>query len=168
MIRAMGGSTGKGLQLGAEHAAFIQGPVSVVVSARDANLVPDVMRGCGCRVARNRRSVTVLVEPSRSGAVLDHIRANGMVAVVFSQPSTHRTLQLKGADAQVARAGRADSVTAQGHLAAWVEDMQRIGYSAPFARAVRGEPAEIVAITFTPSAVFEQTPGPAAGRQLSG
>jgi hypothetical protein len=168
MIRAMAGSVGRGLQLDAEHAAFIQGPVSVVVSARDANLLPHVMRGCGCRVARNGRSVTVLVEPSRSGAMLDHIRSNGMVAVVFSQPSTHRTLQLKGADAQVGRAGRTDAATAQRHLAAWVADMQRIGYSAPFARAVRGEPAEIVAITFTPTAVFEQTPGPAAGRQLFG
>jgi len=166
MIRAMTGSIGKGLQLGAEHAAFIQGPVSVVVSARDAGLVPDVVRGCGCRVARDRRRVTVLVEPARSGAVLDHIRANGMVAVVFSQPSTHRTIQLKGADATIARAGRADFVVAEGHLAAWVDDMQRIGYAAPFARAVRGEPAEIVAVTFTPLAAFEQTPGPAAGQQL--
>jgi hypothetical protein len=154
------------MQLATEHAAFIQGAVSVVVSARDAQLVPDVLRGCGCRVTRDRRRVTVLVEPARSGAVLDHVRANGMVAVVFSQPSTHRTLQLKGSDATVARAGRADFVTAQGHLAAWIDDMQRIGYTAAFARAVRGEPAEIVAITFTPLAAFEQTPGPAAGQPL--
>jgi len=167
MIRPMTGSTGKGLQLGTGHAAFIQGPVSVVVSARSADLVPDVLRGCGCRVARDRRQVTVLAEPARSGAVLDHIRENGMVAVVFSQPSTHRTLQLKGSDARIARAGRADLATVQGHLAAWVDDMRRIGYTEPFARAVRGEPAEIVAITFTPVAAFEQTPGPAAGQPLS-
>jgi hypothetical protein len=166
MIRAMTGSTGKGLQLDAQHAAFIQGAVSVVVSARDAQMVPDVLRGCGCRVTRDRRRVTVLVEPARSGTVLDHIRANGMIAVVFSQPSTHRTLQIKGADATIARAGRADFATARRHLAAWVEDMQRIGYAAPFARAVRGEPAEIVTVTFAPLAAFEQTPGPAAGQPL--
>lgn len=166
MILAMGGSTRNGLQLGVAHAAFIQGPVSVVVSARDGNLVPDVLRGCGCRVSRDGRRVTVLVEPSRAGTVLDDIRANGMIAVVFSQPSTHRTLQVKGSDARVAAAGAEDLAAAQVHLASWVEDMQRIGYSVPFARAVRGEPTEIVAVTFTPLAVFEQTPGPAAGRQL--
>jgi hypothetical protein len=31
---------------------------------------------------------------------------------------------------------------------------------------VRGEPVELVAITFTPLAAFEQTPGPAAGQPL--
>lgn len=163
----MGGSTGKGLRLGAEHAAFIQGPVSVVVSARDAHLVPDVLRGCGCRVASDGGEVTVLIEPSRSGEVLDDIRANGRVAVVFSQPSTHRTLQLKGCDARVVDATREDFLAAQEHLAAWVADMQRIGYTETFARTVRGEPARLVAIAFAPHAVFEQTPGPAAGRQLS-
>lgn len=113
MIRAMTGSTRRGMQLGAEHATFIQGAVSVVVSARDGNLVPDVLRGCGCRVTRDRRHVTVLVEPARAGAVLDHIRANGMIAVVFSQPSTHRTIQLKGSAATVAPGGRADFGTAR-------------------------------------------------------
>ena len=166
MIRAMAGSTGTGLQLSVEHATFIQGAVSVVVSARDAGLVPDVLRGCGCRVARDRRRVTVLVEPARSGAVLDHIRTNGMIAVVFSQPSTHRTIQLKGSAATLAPAGRADFAAAQAHLQAWVEDMQRIGYAPQFARAVRGEPSVIVAITFRPAAAFEQTPGPAAGQRL--
>jgi hypothetical protein len=166
MIRTMAGATGNGLQLGAEHATLIQGAVSIVVSTRDADLVPDVMRGCGCRLTRDRRRVSVLVEPARSGAVLDHIRANGMIAVVFSQPSTHRTLQLKGSDATVAPAGRADFLTARQHLTAWVEDMQRIGYPATFARAVRGEPTEILVITFTPLAAFEQTPGPAAGQPL--
>ena len=38
-----------------DHAAFIQGGVSVVVASRNADLVPDVVRGCGCRVSRDRR-----------------------------------------------------------------------------------------------------------------
>jgi hypothetical protein len=162
----MAASTGKGLQLSAEHAAFIQGAVSVVVSARNDARVPDVLRGCGCTVARDRRHVTVLVEPGRSGDVLENLRANGMIAVVFSQPSTHRTLQLKGADATIASAGSGDLATAREHLAAWTEDMQKIGYTSAFARAVHGEPSELVAISFTPLAAFEQTPGPAAGQPL--
>jgi hypothetical protein len=155
-----------GIRLAPEHAAFIQGGVSVVVAARDGQLVADVLRGCGCRVSRDRRRVTVLVEPARSGAVLDHVAANGSVAVVFSQPSTHRTLQLKGTDATVARGTPTDQRTARRHLEAWVEDMGRIGYETGFVRTVRGEAAELAAITFTIAAAFEQTPGPAAGRRL--
>lgn len=44
--------------------------------------------------------------------------------------------------------------------------MQLIGYASQFARAGRGEPTELVAITFRPEAAFEQTPGPAAGQRL--
>ncbi len=64
---------GKALQLDADHAAFIQGAVSVVVSSRNSQHVPDVVRGCGCRVSRDRRRVTVLVEAARSGSVLEDI-----------------------------------------------------------------------------------------------
>ena len=157
---------GQGLQLDAEHAAFIQGAVSVVVGTRNSQHVPDVLRGCGCRVSRDRRRVTVLVEPARSGTVLDNVAANGMIAVVFSQPSTHRTLQLKGCDARVVRATTADRGISGRHLHAWMLDLQLVGYTADFARAVRGEGLDLVAIRFTVAAAFQQTPGPAAGQPL--
>jgi hypothetical protein len=157
---------GKALQLDADHAAFIQGAVSVVVSSRNSQHVPDVVRGCGCRVTRDRRRVTVLVEAARAGSVLDDIAANGLIAVVFSQPSTHRTIQLKGSDARVARVTGADRVIAQRHLQAWVQDLQLIGYAADFARTVRGEAPDLVAVTFTLASAFLQTPGPAAGTRL--
>jgi hypothetical protein len=157
---------GKALQLDADHAAFIQGAVSVVVSSRNSQHVPDVVRGCGCRVSRDRRRVTVLVEAARAGSVLDDIAANGLIAVVFSQPSTHRTIQLKGSDARVARVTGADRVIAQRHLQAWVQDLQLIGYAADFARTVRGEAPDLIAVTFTLASAFLQTPGPAAGTRL--
>lgn len=157
---------GKGLQLDSDHAAFIQGAVSVVVSTCNPQRVPDVLRGCGCRVSRDRRRVTVLFEAARAGAVLENIAANGMIAVVFSQPSTHRTIQLKGSDARVVRAMGADRAIAQQHLHAWVQDLQLIGYGTEFARAVRGEPQHLVAVAFTLASAFQQTPGPAAGQRL--
>ncbi len=150
-----------------EHAAFIQGGVSVVVATRDPDSVPDVVRGCGCRVSKDRCRVTVLIEPTRAGAALANIAANGMVAVVFSQPSTHRTIQLKGTDAKPVRVSRADRELAARHNEAWVKDLTSIGYREEFARAVHGHaPPGMVAISFTPTAAFQQTPGPAAGERL--
>jgi hypothetical protein len=142
--------------------------VSVVVASRSDTQLADVVRGCGCRVARDRRQVTVVVEPARSGAVLEHIAANGMIAVVFSQPSTHRTLQLKGTDARVAGGTAADIRTARRHLDAWLADMQHLGYGVDFVRAVRGDSRDLATVTFSIAAVFEQTPGPAAGRRIAG
>ena len=152
--------------LDAEHADFIQGGVSVVVATRNSDSVPDVVRGCGCRVSKDRRRVTVLVEPARAGSVLDNVAANGMIAVVFSRPSTHRTIQLKGTDARLARVTAADRAVAARHLDAWVEELTAMGYRPDFARAVRGQADGMAAITFTPSSAFQQTPGPGAGERL--
>ena len=150
-----------------DHAAFIQSGVSVVVATRNADLVPDAVRGCGCRVSRDRRSVTVLVESLRIGSVVADIEANGMIAVVFSQPSTHRTIQLKGTDARVARVSPRDRDLVERHLTAWVDELAAIGYRPEFARAVHGDaPDAMVALVFTPTAAFQQTPGPGAGDRL--
>ena len=152
--------------LDADHAAFIQGGVSIIVATRNAERIADVVRGCGCRVSRDRRRVTVLVEPSRAGTLLDDVAANGMIAVVFSQPSTHRTIQLKGSDARVVNLTAADRAIAARHLRDWSEDLCRIGYTPEFANAVRGAAPHLAAIAFTPSAAFQQTPGPGAGQPI--
>ena len=53
------------------------------------------------------------------------------------------------------------------HLQAWSEDLCRIGYTPEFASAVRGVAPRLAAIAFTPSAAFQQTPGPGAGKPLA-
>jgi hypothetical protein len=167
MISAMGDAARSRFVIDAGHATFMQGGVSVVVASRSPSLVPDVVRGCGCRLSRDRRRVTVLVEPARSGEVLEDIRLTGTIAVVFSQPSTHRTIQLKGTDAELVAVTAADRRIAERHLGAWVQELVSAGYPADFAAAVRGRAESgLIAIAFTPTSAFEQTPGPAAGGLL--
>ena len=166
-MRGMTGGKDQGPPLDADNAAFIQGGVSVIVATRNSECVPDVVRGCGCRVSRDRRRITVLVEPGRADTLLGDIAANGMIAVVFSQPSTHRTIQLKGSDARIVKVTAADRAIAARHLRDWSEDLCRIGYTPEFANAVRGDVPRLAAIAFTPSAAFQQTPGPGAGKPLA-
>lgn len=162
----MTGGTARAQPLDTVHAAFIQGPVSVIVASRNAELVPDVVRGCGCRVSRDRRQVTVLIEPGRASSLLDDIAANGLVAVVFSQPSTHRTIQLKGTDARVVAVTAADRAAARRHRQEWPADLVSIGYAPELAAALHGSTGPLAAIRFTPTAAFQQTPGPGAGQPL--
>ena len=99
--------------------------------------------------------------------MLENIRVNGTVAVVFSQPSTHRTIQLKGIDACIVPVTAADRRSADQHLRDWVADIVSVGFGSSFANAVRGQPGNnLAAIRFTPTSAFEQTPGPAAGHAL--
>lgn len=60
-----------------------------------------------------------------------------------------------------------DDVLMQAHLEQFVADLCGIGYTEAFARTVIPDrTGEIVAVAFTPLAVFQQTPGPGAGRRL--
>jgi hypothetical protein len=53
------------------------------------------------------------------------------------------------------------------YVAALAADICRLGWSDGFGRAlVAFDPAELVAVGFTPAAAFDQTPGPRAGARL--
>ena len=72
--------------IGPEQAELIGRRVSIIVGSRDAALRPHLMRAVGCRLVADRRRVTVLIARERRRTVLDDLRDNGQIAVVFSDP----------------------------------------------------------------------------------
>ena len=148
--------------------AFIQGGVAVTVASRDAQNVPTLVRAIGCRVEGNKQRVMILVTASQAEPLLKAIRSTGTVAAVFTQPSTHISLQLKGSGAVLARARAADVRWSKTQQDAFVADTSSIGYPEDLIRAIFwSDPADLMVITFTPTAAFLQTPGPRAGESLS-
>jgi hypothetical protein len=149
-------------------ASFVQGPVSIVAASRDENCVPSVARTLGCAVSADRRTVTVLLSESQSAELLRDLRRGAPIAVVFSLPSTHQTIQLKGPAAEVEPAGPGDLALKDRYLAAFAAELARLGHATAFSRAhlARG-PRDLVAARFTPTSAFRQTPGPGAGAALS-
>lgn len=152
--------------LDGERAAFLQRRVAINVAARDAGNRPVVVRALGCRVSADLRQVTVFLSVPRSAAVIGHLRDNGAIAVVFTRPSTHQTVQLKATDAVVGPLAEGDRPLIAAYRDAFARDIAEIGFTESFARAVVSDDGEAVAVTFTPEAAFEQTPGPRAGMRL--
>jgi len=153
--------------LDAANAAFIGCGVMVSLASRDAHHVPSVARALGCRVAPDRRSVTAFLDAAQCPALLRDVRDTRAIAAVFSQPSTHRTIQLKGADAALGPIEPGDPALIEANRAALVADMGPAGYDAAFVRTLLAcAPDDLVAVTFTPTAAFAQTPGPQAGKRL--
>ena len=153
----------------AEHAAFMQGGVSVSVGGCNADKLPSLTRALGCRVSADRVQVTVFVAAGHAGVLLDDLRANGAIAVVFSQPSTHRTVQLKGKDAQVRLLRPGELQLVDAYRNSFVAELKSLYYDPQLVRAFLSCPSEdIVALEFTPCAAFSQTPGPHAGEPLKG
>ena len=143
-----------------EHLAHLERRVSIIVAGRDAHLQPHLIRALGCRVQRRPLRVTVLVSADMASALLDDLRANDRVAVVFSEPSTHRTVQLKGSQVSIEPAGAADRGLARDYAARFVAEAATLGYAEKLiANLVNHDPAQLVAVSFTPTASFDQTPG---------
>src|SRR5688572_3150810 len=84
-----------------ELAAFLQSGISMHAGAVGPGNVPQIARAAGCRVAPDRRSVTVYMVESQARELLAQLRASGAIAVTFTKPRSHRTVQLKGGDARV-------------------------------------------------------------------
>jgi hypothetical protein len=150
-----------------ELAAFLRGPLGIGVASRAAGNVPVLVRCSGCRVSADRRSVKLYLARSRAGPVIDAVRATRVAAAVFSLPSSHRTVQLKGIDARIGAAEEGDYEAVEHHIEAFARELAPLGYNADMARAMLWlERADLATLSFTPSAAFMQTPGPGAGEPL--
>ena len=85
----------------ADLAAVMQRGISLNVGSCGPDLLPSGARAVGCRVSADRRTVRILVSARQAAAVIAHVQASAALAAVFSEPSTHRTIQLKGHDARL-------------------------------------------------------------------
>ena len=158
-----------GVQLDAATAEFITGVTSMSVATRDARLLPAVGKALGCILSADRRVLTVLIDGSQSARVAADIAAGSPVAVVFSLPATHRTVQIKGARAVASAATPTQRVRARMHVEAIIEHLLPLGYGDAALRAFFShDPEALLAVRFAPTAVFAQTPGPRAGERIAG
>ena len=155
--------------LPADLVAIMARGVSVIVGSRDAKLRPSIMRAVGSRVEANGQDVTVYLSRSSSRQLLQDIAATGQLAVVFSEPSTHRTVQLKASRAEIRQAVDADAPVLAAYLKSMEHEIQQVGFAPPLTRAMLAHRLDdVVAVRFTPEQAFDQTPGPRAGAALGG
>ena len=151
-----------------DHIALIGKGVSAIVATRDARCRPSLMRAVGATITPDGRCITVFVSRSQSRQLLQDLADTGQVAVVFSEPLSHVTVQVKARDAQMRPAGVDDLPRLRRYLASMEHEVGCVGFDARFVRAMLAWRLEdVVAVSFTPSEAFDQTPGPKAGRPLA-
>jgi hypothetical protein len=158
----------KGIRLSEAQARFVQGGVSIVISSRDRRRVPSLSRALACRVADNRGAMQILLARAQCIQLLHDIETCGRVAVVFCQPFTHETYQIKSDDAQVLPAWERAEADHMAHAQAFADNVIPLGFSRDYALAVHAARIEdCVAIGFTPQVLYAQTPGPDAGERIA-
>ena len=158
-----------GVQLDESTAGFITGTTSMSVATRNVERVPSVAKAAGCTVSTDRRWLTVFIDREQAAQVIADVAAGSPIAVVFSLPATHRTVQIKGAAAAAAPATPTQQVRAAMYVDAIVEHLVQLGYREGALRSYFAfDPDKLLALRFAPAAVFAQTPGPRAGERIAG
>jgi len=149
------------------HADFMQRGVSINMATCGRDGAPTLVRATGCRVSPDRQEVTLFVSRMQAAPVIDCQRDNAPLAVVFSEPSTHRTVQLKGRHVRVGLPEEEDFQLVAAYRDAFVREVKPLGYDETLLRTLFMIPsADLVAIRFAPCEAYSQTPGPRAGEPL--
>lgn len=138
--------------------------VSVMVSTRNAALMPECTRAWGIQVAPDRLSVMIFLSETFAGETLDNLRANGMIAVTCARPTDHITCQLKGRVTAITRMTQARRDRCRQWHHDFMAELKAVGVPPELPGAWIVEPT--VAVEFAVSEVFDQTPGPGAGRKI--
>jgi len=150
--------------LAPEHIAMIDRGVSAIVASRNSALRPSLMRAVGTSISADGAEITVYVTRSQSRQLLQDVAATGAIAVVFSEPLSHRTVQVKARAVELRAADENDLPVLARYLASMEHEIGCVGFGPEYVRAMLAFRLEdLVAVRFRPCEAFDQTPGPRAG-----
>ena len=142
---------------------FIQGPVSAFLGTADAVAVPDCTRLAGVAALGGRRLRVLVASEARTA------RANGRpgarASVLVTDITTYRSVQWKG---RVVSAGEertpGDLALLHRHVGAFRRGSLEVGIRPDLVWVMF--PVEVVPLVVEVDAVYNQTPGPGAGRRM--
>jgi hypothetical protein len=142
--------------------AFVDLGTSLLIATRDASKRCEITRVGAARVVDGRIQVLVpLPEGERS---LGNLTDNHHIALTAAHPTSYRSFQIKGRDAEPS-VWPDMQVAAERHVAGFAAEVVQLGL--PPEAASHFWSRVFAAVIFTPDALFEQTPGPGAGRRIT-
>jgi hypothetical protein len=156
-------------------AELVHGGAAVTVATRDEELRPAITRGWGPDLSADGRTLTLCVIAPPGSATRANLESAGPIAIALSPPSIARAAQLKGTVVAAGEPGPAELERARRHTSLFIAEAEQIGLPGGLARSLNTaadyigrlyDEAEFVAVTVVVDEVFDQTPGPTAGRRL--
>jgi hypothetical protein len=146
-------------------AAFLQDGVGIHLGTRNEQLEPNGARAISARVDDGGRHLVIYMADVAAKRVLPDLKSNGQAAVVFARPTDERACQVKGTFVRTRRVTPEERVQAQAQWDSFLDNLEYIGIPRLSARTWIS--TADVAITLKVTGVFEQTPGPDAGKTLA-
>lgn len=143
---------------------LIESDPAVAVSTRSNDLFPHGVRGWGPRVSTDGRSVEVFIDRPNSQQCVADLQDNGRIAACFVHIQTLQSLQLKGRCVEIGDPAAEDWAWIERHRAAFTNALADIGFVPEMVRNMWS--TQVVKLRFVIEELFDQTPGPNAGREI--
>ncbi len=146
-------------------AAFLEGGVGVHIGTRNAQLEPSGDRAISVKVERDRQHLLVFVSEVAARRVLPKLEAHGQAALTFARPTDDRACQVKGLFVDVRKVQSDELAHARQQWSDFLDNLEYIGMP----RVASGTWLDVPdsAIRLRVTAVFDQTPGPHAGKTIA-
>lgn len=156
----------KALVLPDDIAAFIESGVSIILAVVGPDGRAKAGRAVATRVV-DGGAIRVMYPLDGNDAITASAQSGGPIAVTFSAPVTHRTIQLKAMASRAEQFDPQDRIGLGLQIDAFAAVLRAIGFPPPFVKSFCDNRSKSVGVvSFVPHAAFEQTPGPGAGREL--
>lgn len=141
-----------------------EGGMSYFIGTADANGKPACCRAVALASSDDFETVTVYAPVATAQETIANLATTRRIAIGASHPPDHSSLQIKGVlrAVRLARADEAELI--ERHIERFAAVLAEIGLPRHMTRRFSHWPA--FAIDVTVEQVFEQTPGPKAGRSL--
>lgn len=153
--------------LDADTTALVQGGSGLLVGTVRSDGVPYASRAWGLEVVTpDPLRVRLLLDPHET-EVLANLETGCPVAVTAADVKTFRSVQLKGTSRGAVPRRTADGDRFDRYVAEFFGDIEESDHK-PRDLIERLRPADVVAVEIDVTEVYDQTPGPAAGRSLEG
>jgi hypothetical protein len=149
----------------ADLAAFLQDGVGIHIGTRNQHLEPNGARAISVKVEDDGRHFLLYLSKVAAQRVLPDLEANGQAAIVFARPVDERACQVKALFVSSRATRPPERTSAHAQWDAFLQNLEHIGIPRASARGWLRTPQ--IAIRLKATAVFEQTPGPDAGKALA-
>ncbi len=146
---------------------FCQSGLSIALGSRAADGLPLSGHALACLID-DSGTVRILLRESANTELLRAVASGARIAATFSEPRTHRSIQLKASSSRRVPVVDGDLVAVAKQCATFASELEFVGYTRQFSSYYCAyRPDEVVAFEFVPEEAFVQTPGPGAGSTLA-
>lgn len=146
-----------------EVVALTNGPYFVYLGSRDGNMIPMTRQGWG--VGIKAAGIIIYVVEAQVESMLKNLQDNGRVTVSLTDPNDHISYQMKGQFIKARPIVEDEAALQQQYRVNLVNVVITLGYSKEIAE--RYACHADLAIEIEAEQIFNQTPGPGAGKKIT-